>query len=497
MTLRGADLRFALSMTVRSASVLADGRGGPAGHRVTQLARGLQAAGVELVTAGAGSASRPVDVVVAPARRAGEALAVPAAAHLLLGRPPAGLRRRAGGQVRTLLVSGDAARPAFVVPADEPVALRYYLGRMSAPTSPARRARNLALATTLRGRVPVGRLLPPRLAVTVVTAGQSRLPLLVRAAEHVGVRPDVDWLLALGTGDDLQRAVFHLLDAGRPRWVLKFARVPGHDAPFRRDEAGLGLAGSAGPVVAARAPVMLGRFEVAGIAASVETAAAGRPLLELLRRGGRPGVPAGLLDSIAGWVVAMGVATAAPPAALAPERARLEREVLPPWRHAGAPVELVRALPELPAVLQHNDLGSWNVVTDGQDFTAVDWESARLVGLPLWDLLYLLADCLVRLDGPAPAEALVARALALFRGESARSPALFAWVRRAVTALHIPPEAVGPIATLCWLHHGLSADVRGAALAGAAPAPTGHLARLAAPWLTDPALGPAWSAWSA
>jgi hypothetical protein len=64
-----------------------------------------------------------------------------------------------------------------------------------------------------------------------------------------------------------------------------------------------------------------------------------------------------------------------------------------------------------------------------------------------------------------------------------------------VTGLDIPAAAVGPIATLCWLHHGLSADARLTALGGAEPAESGHLARFAAPWLADPELGPGWSAW--
>ncbi len=498
MTLRAADLRFALSVPVRSATVLG-GDDGPGAEHVRQVAAGLRAAGVELssVAVGLGAATR-VDLVVAPARRAGEALTVPAATHLLLGRPPAGVRRDAGRHARPLLVRGDAARPLFVVPAEQPATVRHYLSRMSAPPSRFGRVRNRAMAAALRAPVPTGRLLPARSLVTVITtaAAESRLPLLVRAAERLGLPGDVGWVLALGSGDDLQRAVFHLLDAGRPRWVLKFARVPGYDAPFRRDEAGLTLARSAGPVVAAHAPVLLGRFHLAGIAASVETAAPGRPLIELIGRRSWSGLAAGLVDAVAGWVVAVGAATAAPAASLVPERLRLEHDVLACWQRAGAPADLVRNLPDVPGVLQHNDLGSWNIVTDGSGFTAVDWESARPLGLPLWDLLYLLGDCLVRLDGPASLPTLMTRTLALFRGESPRSPALFAWVRRAVTALRIPPRAVGPVATLCWLHHGLSADARGAALAGAPPAASGHLARLAAPWLADPALGPGWSAWS-
>jgi hypothetical protein len=261
-------------------------------------------------------------------------------------------------------------------------------------------------------------------------------------------------------------------------------------AAFDRDEFGLGLARSAGEVVAAHSPSLLARLDVDGLPGSVETAAVGRPLHELLARR-----PHSLVDSVAQWVVDMGVATVVPPEQLAPERQRLASDVLPAWGAHGAPDDLLLCLPPVPGVLQHNDLGSWNIVSDGIGFTAVDWESARRVGMPLWDLLYLLADALVRMEGPGDADTMVDRCLALFRGTSPYSSTLFGWVRTAVARLGIAPEAVGPLATLCWMHHGLSATVRKSALEAAPPAELGHLARLAGPWLADRELGPTWSAW--
>ena len=102
-------------------------------------------------------------------------------------------------------------------------------------------------------------------------------------------------------------------------------------------------------------------------------------------------------------------------------------------------------LASLPAVLQHNDLGTWNIVSDGgADFTAVDWESANPSGLPLWDLWYFLADALRLLDGEEAADSgAFAR---LFRGEAPASPELFRWTRTAVEALAIPAQVVGKLA---------------------------------------------------
>jgi hypothetical protein len=190
--------------------------------------------------------------------------------------------------------------------------------------------------------------------------------------------------------------------------------------------------------------------------------------------------------------------TAAPPPALQAELARLAEDVLPLWAGAGVTAALVRELPPVPAVLQHNDLGCWNVVVGPSGFTSVDWESAREHGLPLWDLVYFLTDALATLAGAASPGAQDELSVELLRGDSSRSPFLFGWVERAVRDLQIPREAVGPIVTLGWLHHGLSHRTRATALrraGGGEPASPGPLGRLARIWLTDPALGMDWRAW--
>lgn len=485
MTLRAADLRFVLPHHVGSARVL--GASGARAAALSGLAAGLTDAGVAVH--GPGSAA--VDLVVADAQDADRALRVPARSYLLLGRPAArGVRGRA---VTRLLVRGDVSAPMTVVPMLPPQALEHYLSVMTTSSSTLRRLRSRTVASVVKRGLPTARLVPASNLVTSIASASGRglAPEMVAAARECGVPSDVHWALALGRGDDLQRAVFHLLAESELRWVLKFSRVAGADASFFRDEAGLRVVSSAGGAAAAHAPSHLGRFEVSGLAASVETAAPGRPLLGML-----PGRPVALLDAIAEWVVRVGEETSTPPAALHSERDRLTREVLPRWRAHGVPRDLVSALPAVPGVLQHNDLGSWNIVTDGRSFTAVDWESARSVGMPMWDLVYLLADALVRMEGPADPDTQLRRCLDLFRGRSPLSSTLFGWVRTAVRRLGLPPESVGPLTTLCWLHHGLSADTRGDALGHAAAAPLGHLARLAEPWLADPALGPTWSAWS-
>jgi hypothetical protein len=275
-----------------------------------------------------------------------------------------------------------------------------------------------------------------------------------------------------------------------PTHVVKFARVAGHAAPFSRDERGLNLVRLAGPTVAAHAPTLLGRFAVAGIECSIESAAVGERLFAVLRRHGGG---AELIGAIAAWLIDLQTATAANPAELGPERGRAE-ELAGAWNVAR---DGIRLPPEVRPVLQHNDPGSWNVVVDGRDFTLMDWEDAEEHGFPLVDLWYFLADAIAHLDGIEPA----GRAdhfVRLFRGELASSRLLFEWTRRAVERLAVPTEAVGSLATLGWLRHGTADRARreAAAAIDESQKPPIDFGELTERWLTEPGLGPGWNSWA-
>jgi Phosphotransferase enzyme family len=158
----------------------------------------------------------------------------------------------------------------------------------------------------------------------------------------------------------------------------------------------------------------------------------------------------------------------------------------------------VQRVANLPGVLQHNDLGSWNVVVDGDEFVVLDWESAQEVGLPLWDTLYFLADALALVDRATDGSTRHEHTTRLFRGDLESSALLFRLIGRSVDALGIPPEAVGPLAALCWMHHAQSPVKRATWLAQHLDATTErtHGTELTAEaWLSDPALGTGWPAW--
>jgi hypothetical protein len=335
-----------------------------------------------------------------------------------------------------------------------------------------------------------------------VAAQRPGPPYLVTAARDLGVFDNVCWVLALGAGDTLSRNVFHLFEprAPTPAWVLKFARVAAYGDPFDRDERGLELAARAGSLVARRAPRLVGRMEVDGVHLSLETAAVGSRLRELLLAPAPRSEKLQLVERVAAWILDVARETATGADALQGERRRLRDDVLPAYASAGVRADLVSSLPPIRPVLQHNDLGSWNIVCSGADFTVLDWESSSRHGLPLWDLFYFLADALALVDGSPLGEMRHLHTIPLFRGELPSSEVLFEWTRRGVEATAVPPDAVGSIATLCWLHHSLSHVRRGAVLDEITPGADSAVhgtEKVGRAWIADAALGENWASWRA
>jgi phosphotransferase family enzyme len=459
-SLRAADARLLSPVPVRRAQLL----GAPEGW-----AHALDSVGIEVV-------DESPDLVVAAPGHAESASLLGAPAVLLLGSRRRELSR-AGYLTRTFLVRQGPAAPRLFVPVDARNAAAHALLSPMPGRSAAKRLAIRATLRWLRAGLPLGG------AITLGTR-VSQPPRIV--AEALGATTSGDWYLLTGEGDDLQRMVWFCFDGrAEPAWVIKCSRVPGHDAPFVRDEESLASLDVLPDELRRHAPRLTTRLQVDGLPAAVETAAPGQPLHVLLQRGTTPG--ARVVGLIADWIVELAAATRLPPGELAPEVARL----------AAIDADVAGALPLLPAVLQHNDLGCWNVLVHGDDFTVVDWESSRRAGLPLWDLVYFLTDALTAGPGAGKED----RVAALLRGELDASHVLFTRLRSAAERMRIPLDVVGPIVTLAWLHHGRSARHRGlvAAEHAAETRPSsaaGPLQQVTKYWLTDPALGTRWPAFN-
>jgi len=484
VSLHRVDPRFVLPHRVSRAVVL-DG--------LEEWRAGLVSAGIDV--SDEWSDRGPPDLVVSPVRLAAAARNLKARSIIVEGSRERPFR---GGsyQARRLLLRPTRDRPTLALPLDQPAPVSYALERWSVVDRRWKTARMRA------ARVLVSRGLFPSWASPVVTVATQAAgpPALVAAAGELGVPSDASWFLTFGQGDALSRNAFQLFPAGsdKPDWVLKFARVAGYSERFDNDERGLRLAHGAGHAIAAHLPRLVGRFDVDGVHASLETAAAGRRLRDVLLTPGDRTAKLRLIERIADWILALGRLTQTSAAAMAAERERLRTDVVPRSSELGAHSELVDELPPLPAVLQHNDLGTWNVVADNGDFVVVDWENTREAALPLWDLLYFLGNAFVFLDGPAAPDQLPPRMVQLFAGEAPSSPLLFSWVRRAVESAAVPADAVAAIATLCWLSHSLSASAHNVDIAAFTPRdpPRVHgLEGIARAWMAHPALGPTWSVW--
>lgn len=404
---------------------------------------------------------------------------------------------REGWEARAYLPV-PAEAPEAWLPADAPAACAYALTRWLVASKRWKRLRNRMLELLLKRRIGVRRL-----PLVTVGARGDVTPYVVRAAcETIGRRSMSGWLMTTGTGaSEEYRGVFHLFEPGHaePRMVVKFGRQPGATDPFDRDRRGLAAVYAAGAVAARHAPALIASFESEGLPASIESAAVGERLAPLLRGPGPTGDKEKVVERVAEWIVELGQSTARL-GALDDERRRLAEEVVPAWLPFGADESLTDRIPDVPAVLQHNDLWSDNVIVDGEDFTVIDWEDARAAGLPLWDLVYFLADSLARLDGAFDDRARRRHFPALFRGEARSSQLLFKWVRAGVEACGVPHGAVGPIVTACWMslvleHVSRGEDAKTFAVHGLSKLPPGeHWASL---WLNDDELGPGWSQWQA
>lgn len=471
------DARFLLPGPARTAVVLGN---------MQEWRDGLTASGVEIIQEGA------ADLAVAPAELIDAALDYGTEAVIVEGRGLPRHLRKSGLHVQRFLPLPTMADPALFLPLDQRRPAAYVVQRWISPPTRLKALRNRVFRAILAART-----VPPIRPVATVALRRPGPPFLVAEAGHLGVPPDAGWFLAPGQGDVLSRGAFYVFppSSAVPAWALKFTRVPGYNEAFERDQRGLEVAQSAGAVATAHAPRLLGQFEFEGVHASVETAAVGQRLIGYLHSFASRRAKEATVNRIARWIVELGRRTAALPERLTPERQRLDREVLPRWTGARVPTDLIAGLRPVPAVLQHNDLGSWNVVVDGPRFTAVDWENARRFGFPMWDLWYFLAEATAHLEVPGEHLTHFRR---LFRGDLPTSSLLFTWTRQAVRALDIPPETVGALATLCWLHHGVLQVTRREAIEryrpGSETART-PFERMAHVWLTDSRLGPGWNDW--
>lgn len=472
-----ADIQFTLPKRPALACVL--------GASDTWLSE-LEGSGVRIRGTG-----ESADLVIAG--RAQVAAAVRTGAPMILVDGPAAgsALRRAGYDVLTLFPVPSRRRPSLLIPVT-PAAPGVYAIQTCVVTRSAGSAVRKRLAVVLLERRLIARL-PHMMTIGLRHPGP---PFAIKAATQLGLPVDADWFYAMRRNIERRRNMFYVFCPSEsvPRWIVKLAPRPEYADSAAREERGLALAESLGGCIKARAPTHIGRFVTDGFHASVETAAVGLCLRDLLRSSAQRAEKLRAIEQVADWLLQVARQTAEPQDLDDQLRSDLREKVLPAWSRYACTSEVMARLSSVPAVFQHNDLWAGNVVVGPSDFKVVDWEAARVAGFPLFDLLQFLVDSLAFVDDArfSSLECQVDYFRRLFRGESFSSDLLFRWVRRAVEVSRLQPAEVGPLATLCWLERGYRPGSGGH---DAPPEERPLKARRAHTWLQDPALGLNWNRW--
>jgi hypothetical protein len=445
--------------------------------------------------------AHPIDLVVADGVHAAEAFRT--GADMAIIESP-GLRPHnlTVGHWRRILALPCASAPQLYVPLGHRRALIYALKMWLDSRGIRCRARDFLSGLSSRVIVTVAPLAGP--------------PFALAAARDIGVPADSQWFFMPGVGDPRdKRNVFQIFPRGLnvPRLVLKVGHFANQRTLFEDEEAGRQAAQQASYIVSARAPRLFGRFDAHGLPASLEEAAAGKPLLVALRSSASRTTKLGLIERVCAWLSEVAAASLSGPENLNGARKRLTSRIVPEWAACGAPQDLVERITAIPATFAHNDLNLGNVVHSRSHFMILDWERARRYGFPLWDLWLFLSLALPVVDGAAETNVTrVEHFAALFGGISPSSEVLFKWTHRLVDVVGLRSEDIGPLATLCWLDHGIPrwlvppdlqaplADwvpywAAGRSVVQALLASRRLKTMMAQRWLSDGRLGARWQEW--
>jgi hypothetical protein len=113
----------------------------------------------------------------------------------------------------------------------------------------------------------------------------------------------------------------------------------------------------------------------------------------------------------------------------------------------------VAALTEapLPVVLEHGDLGVWNVLVrlDGRP-AVLDWEAGVPRGMPLWDLLYLLRSYAA--SSARTGADRTGAVLDLLHGRPPLGDCFVGATGQYASALRLDPSLLVPLLLTCWMH---------------------------------------------
>lgn len=290
-------------------------------------------------------------------------------------------------------------------------------------------------------------------------------------AHDLAVRAGLDlsehrWALWSRGDYPSQKAVMYLLPAGeaQPDAVVKVTRHPRFNSRLDNEHLMLSRVEAVGGPSAARAPKPRFHGSAGPLRVVGESAFNGTPFLSISSLDAHCRLAADAAEGI----TELGRATARPVTGAAVGGPL--QEVLGRFRRLFGPsaeadrelqrhVDRIGAEPELPAVLFHGDLGTWNMMVADGAVRFLDWESAEEVGPPLWDLAYFIRSYAVqsgRRRGQSRSRA-ISRHLV---GASDVTEAAGRWIEGYRRTLGLAPELVAPLFHTCWMHRAVKESGR-------------------------------------
>ncbi len=393
----------------------------------------------------------------------------------------------------------DTDRPRRYMPVNAPGAWHWYLHTVFIPTGLSARIVGTLLAT----------IAPRRNLLTALAPGVATLGSRAAIAGAAVPAPAEPVVLITSGYDSGSRAVLLPFAPGTrwPREVVKIARREEvRDATRQEHIRLLHLRERLPAKLIAALPVPRALTETPRSTSASQDAARG-PLM-LVAGATWPRQPERAerdLREVAEWLAGLHVATAEPLAGgtagelwlLAPlSRLNALTDLpAPVVQLAQAAAETLDASNALPSVVQHYDVGPWNIVQGEGSFTLLDWELDSPAGRtgwgpPLVDFVYFAnawySLATHRQDREGELQALLD---AFDRGGSGWQGALLAaQVRAYLACTGLTTDAVRPLVVACWLERAVTAWSRWDRLGEGTPDLKGleYLSALAAAGFLDP-----------
>lgn len=306
-----------------------------------------------------------------------------------------------------------------------------------------------------------GEFVPTTTLVMAATTGGCRVPAYIRtvAAEH-GIDLDgYGWRFAPPRGFPSQKLLFVLSPppgSDRPAYVVKLPQEPAYNHRIVNEHRTLASLQEMG-IAAVPRPAFLGSS--GGLLLVGQGHLEGRSFRREWSGDLRHALPARTVA----WLSELGRSSARP-AATGELRSSLEDLVstyvrlYQPDRQVAAALEAsVEALAAcgVPTVLQHGDLGNWNMLAADDGIVVLDWESAEPRGMPLWDLFYFAQT----LGSLAAQRRGVRYRPTVFSRQLLQDSDLSRWLWPAAgaycDAVGFDSDAVAPAFPLCFVYHAV------------------------------------------